>query len=126
MLKYVLMASAVTLAVPATAQVTTPPQQDAATPTQDNAVPPADTSTAPADTAATAATPARGDQVAAIVDREFATYDKDGSGTLNKAEFAAWMNALKAQAPAGAAAKPDAAWNETAFAQADSDKSKSV
>ena len=75
-----------------------------------------------------AATPAGSDQVASIVDSEFPTYDKDGSGSLNKAEFAAWMNALKAKAAADGApaAKPDVKWNEAAFKQADADQSKSV
>lgn len=63
-------------------------------------------------------------QVASVVDNDFATYDKDGSGTLSKAEFAAWMNALKAKQPGGAGATADPKWNDAAFAQADTDKSK--
>lgn len=73
---------------------------------------------------ATAATPAAGDQVVSTVDAEFGAYDKDGSGSLSRTEFAAWMNALKAKANAGA--KPDAAYNNAAFKQADTNKSKSV
>ena len=99
------------------------PQPDPMTP-QTAAAPQA----APAPAAApaqTAAAPAdQGTQVAAILDGEFPTYDKDSSGSLNKTEFASWMDALKAKSDP--AAKPDVKWNEAAFKQADKDKSKSV
>ena len=62
-----------------------------------------------------------------MVNTEFPTYDKNSDGNLSKTEFASWMTALKAADPN---AKKDAAadkkWNDAAFAQADSDKSKSV
>jgi len=76
---------------------------------------------------APAAQPAAADQstqVAAILDSEFPTYDKDKSGSLNKSEFASWMDALKTKSDP--AAKPDAKWNEAAFKQADKDASKAV
>lgn len=84
---------------------------------------------APADPAATAAQPAAGgDQVAAVVNKEFPTYDKDSNGTLSKTEFTAWMLALKsASDPSVKADDPKTkAWMTQAFTQADSDKSKSV
>lgn len=76
--------------------------------------------------AAPAPQPAGGDQIAAIVEAEFATYDKNANGTLEKAEFAAWMDALKAKAPNAAAKPSDPKWNDAAFVQADTDKSSSV
>ncbi len=41
-----------------------------------------------------------------------------------KAEFASWMDTLKAKADPSA--KPNKAWNDAAFKKADSDKSASV
>lgn len=70
-----------------------------------------------------AATPA---QVSAIVGAEFSAYDRDGDGTLNKAEFTAWMDALKTRAPDRPEKPGGAAWNEAAFAKADADKSTTV
>ena len=84
--------------------------------------------TAPAPNAQAAQPSAGGDQVAAIVGREFPTYDKNSDGTLSKAEFTAWMLALKsASDPAVKAEDPKTkTWMTQAFAQADSDKSQSV
>lgn len=66
-------------------------------------------------------------QVAAIVDREFAGYDKNRSGTLEPEEFAAWMTALKVREPdANAGDKPAASWTQAAFSKADADRSKAV
>lgn len=67
-------------------------------------------------------------QVAQIVDSEFASYDKDRNGSLSATEFDAWMVALKTAAdPSTKAASPDTKkWMAAAFAQADTDKSKSV
>jgi EF hand len=156
MLKYILLGSAMIVAAPAVAQdmaapqagapsastaapqtatpaaptTATPPADPAATTAQTPGTPPAatdPTAAAPAQTA-DAAQPAGGSQVSSIVETEFASYDKDSSGSLSKKEFAAWMDALKAKAPAGTetASKPDPKWNEAAFKQADGDKSKSV
>lgn len=67
------------------------------------------------------------DQVKAVIEQQFTGYDLDSSGTLDKAEFAAWMNALKARAPGGrVAAQADPRWNDAAFRRADADRSASV
>jgi len=156
MLKYVLLASAMTIAAPAIAQQAAPAPQSApatAIGQPDTAQAPANTGATTADPASTAqaapttptpdpatgtqATPAQTatteptaqgtnqpDQVAAILDSEFPSYDKDKSGSLSKAEFASWMDALKSKADPSA--KPDAAWNAAAFKKADADKSADV
>lgn len=81
----------------------------------------------PGDPASTdPAQPAAGDQVATIVNAEFATYDRDGDGALDKVEFAEWMDALKAKAPNAVSQPGDPAWNAAAFAQADEDRSATV
>lgn len=117
-----------------------PADPTAAAPTAQQPTGPATTTaqTAPAQTtgAPTSAAPAQSAQaqpasgpaaIQSVVDKEFATYDKDGNGSLDKAEFAAWMDALKAKQPAGASAQmADPKWNEAAFAQADADKSNVV
>ena len=143
MFKTTLLATAVTFAAPAIAQTTpaapaapqqtmpaTPAAPAQADPMQAQPAMPAGpaTTATPADPAATAAQPAAtGDQVAQVVTTEFPTYDKNSDGNLSKTEFASWMTALKAADPG---VKKDAAadkkWNEAAFAQADTDKSKSV
>lgn len=149
MLKYVLLASAMMMAAPAIAQqAQTAPQAapttgadatgTAATPadaTQSGAAaatpndpaasttPPAQTAQTPTSESATQGTN-EPDQVASILDSEFPSYDKDKSGSLNKAEFATWMDTLKAKADPSA--KPDKAWNAAAFKKADTDKSASV
>lgn len=82
---------------------------------------------APATAEVAPAAPAPGAGIAAVVNAEFGTYDKNGDGKLSKTEFSGWMFALKQKADP--AAKDDAAnkaWTTQAFAQADSDKSKSV
>lgn len=66
------------------------------------------------------------EQVSTIVNAEFATYDRNGNGMLEKEEFAAWMDALKARAPDGGDRPGDVKWNEAAFAKADTDKSASL
>ena len=142
MLKSALFASAMIVAGPAFAQESQTPAPTAPTAAPGDASVPAtpaestQTATAggqdmagqaPADqSASTAGQPAGGDQVTTIINAEFATYDKDANGTLEKAEFAAWMDALKAKAPDGAGKPSDTKWNEAAFAQADKDKSTSV
>lgn len=146
MLKYAMLASAMIVAAPVAAR--TAPQT--ANPAQTTPVQPstpgasgsvtgdvgvgvqADPATAAsagvtADAGATT-TAAPPSQIAQVVDQEFATYDKDGDGALNKTEFAAWMDKLKASTPD---AKPmpaakQIAWNTAAFKQADADKSATV
>ncbi|MPT47207.1 MAG: EF-hand domain-containing protein [Sphingobium sp.] len=69
-------------------------------------------------------------QVTAIINSEFPTYDGDGSGDLNKAEFSKWMLALKQQElqTTGATLSPAelTQWADAAFATADTDKSGTV
>ena len=154
MLKYVFLAGAMTIAAPVLAQ--TAPQAGAnsartgTTGTVAPATPATTTDAAPAAPQSTTAVPATtaqadpaapqamgaapteqaatGSQVAQVVDSEFPTYDKDSDGKLSQTEFAGWMDALKAKTDPSA--KPNTAaakkWNTAAFAQADTDKSKSV
>jgi hypothetical protein len=72
--------------------------------------------------------PASGQQVAQIVNTEFASYDRDKNGTLNEQEFGAWMVALKTAADPSTRADAPATkvWMTQAFAQADTDKNKAV
>ncbi|OWK30849.1 hypothetical protein SPMU_18390 [Sphingomonas mucosissima] len=124
MLRQLIMATTVAVAAPVFAQ-----SADKATPAPSVATPGASIlpqQPAPAasgDPAGAAQTP---DQASSIVNAEFASYDKDGNGLLDKAEFAAWMDALKARAPAGGDKPGDAKWNEAAFAKADKDESLSL
>ena len=114
-------AAAQTQPVPATpapnAQAAAPAPADPATATAQ---------TAPAEPAAGAE--ATGDQVAVVVGKEFPTYDKNADGALSKTEFSDWMLALKtASDPSTKAEDPKTkTWMTQAFAQADTDKSKSV
>ncbi|MEI9928589.1 MAG: hypothetical protein WDN44_13940 [Sphingomonas sp.] len=98
-----------------------PDAQTAATPAQPA---PVQTATAPAQPAP-ATTP---DQVALAVGAGWPTYDKDGNGTLDKAEFGAWLIALRtASEPSFDAQTPAATtWVGQAFGIADADKSKTV
>lgn len=153
MLKYALLAGVMTIASPALAQQTTntaptqattqtapQTQAPAGSPVTDAqpAATPMDSATAaaaPADATQTAAAqpattqPATGaDQVASVVETEFPTYDANKDGKLEKAEFASWMVKLK-QASDPKATATDAktkSWVNSAFTQADKDKSKSV
>jgi hypothetical protein len=144
MLKHVLLAGAMIIAAPAIAQ-TTPQTGANSAPTAATgpvapAAPATTANTAPTTPQAAPATPdataqaapteqaATGSQVAQIVDAEFPTYDKDSDGNLNSAEFAAWMTALKMKSDPSTKADSPATkkFNTAAFAQADTDKSKSV
>lgn len=138
MLKYALLAGAMTIAAPALAQstMTSPQTAPGATPgAADPSMSPTQTApgqTPPAQSApsqtAQATQPASSDQVAQVVDTEFPTYDKNGDGKLSTSEFSAWMVALKTKTDPST--KPDAPetkkWVAAAFAQADTDKSKSL
>lgn len=74
--------------------------------------------------------PAASDQITAIVEAEFPTYDADKSGQLEQAEFGAWIAALKAQeAKATGKVMADAevqTYAAGAFVAADADKSAAV
>jgi hypothetical protein len=144
MLKYALLTGAMMIAAPVIAQTTTQPAANPAPAGATGTVAPATPATtmdaAPATPqsataspnataqAAPAEQPATGNQVAQVVDAEFPTYDTDSNGTLSGTEFAAWMVALKTKSdPATKATSPETKkWNDAAFAQADTDKSKSV
>ena len=113
-----------TPAEPATpAQPGTAPAQPA-TPAQPGAATPSGTRGA-GTAAQPAATP---DQVGQAVGRDFGTYDKDSNGSLSDVEFGAWMGTLrKASEPAFVPGSPEAGvWLGQAFAQADTDQSKSI
>ena len=63
----------------------------------------------------------------ALIASEFPTYDKDSNQMLDRAEFGAWMMALKVKT----GEKPMAAaeltkWTNGAFGTADKDQSKSL
>lgn len=121
MMKTLLLAGTMAVAGPALAQTAPAPAQTSPAPAA-SAATPAQTTPAPAATAAPTQT-----QVAAVVDQQFGTYDKDADGALSKAEFGAWMTALKTQANAKTAtAAEEKAWNDAAFRQADGDKSATV
>lgn len=140
MLKFTLLASAMLIAAPAIAQQapmdsqTLPPSS--ASPTTGPTTPP--TAPEPANPATTQAPPAEAtpaaqpvtgaDQIAQVVEAEFPSYDKNADGTLNTAEFGAWMVALRAATDKSVTADSKATklWTKTAFAQADADKSKSI
>jgi len=152
MLKYAFLAGAMLMSAPAMAQQTpapaqTPPATQPAPAQPATQTDPAQQAPAPAQdaTATTPATPAqaapaqtaqtapaqpltRAQQVAQVVDSEFATYDKDKDGVLSPAEFDAWMIALKTASDPST--KPDApatkTWLAQAFAQADTDKNKKI
>ena len=135
MMKYAFLAGAMMVSAPVFAQDTTAPAQTSPAPAQAAPATAADPTqaTQPA-TDPAAATPAQGqvqatgDQIAQVVDTQFPTYDKDGDGQLSKAEFAQWMVALKSQTDPSTKAEAPATkkWVGTAFAQADTDKSKTV
>ncbi|TCP72516.1 EF-hand domain-containing protein [Sphingomonas sp. PP-CE-1G-424] len=138
MLKYAMLAGAVMLAAPVLAQTAATSSQApasgggvAAQAAQSDAMatPQSGTPTDPVPMQSAAREqPATGSQVAQVVDTEFPTYDKNGDGKLSAAEFAGWMVALKTETDPST--KPDAPeikkWVSAAFAQADTDKNKSL
>lgn len=138
MLKQMLLIGAAAMTFPALAQTTPPatdptnppttteptpmPDSTSPAPAPDASAPPAASEPAPSGTAASPA------QIAQIVDQEFPTYDGDGNGDLNEAEFAAWMKRLRSATdptadPESAEVK---AWIGQAYAAADADKSGGV
>ncbi len=137
MLKTIILAGTMTIAAPVLAQ-TAPQVAPVAQAASQTAVDPATTvpqaaadpaapvEAAPAQTAEAA--PADGAQVAQAVDTQFGTYDKNADGKLSRAEFSAWMVALKtASDPSTKAASTETKkWVGAAFAQADTDKNSSL
>ncbi|KQS04065.1 hypothetical protein ASG11_07225 [Sphingomonas sp. Leaf357] len=153
MLKHILLASAVMISTPVLAQTQPAPAQSAPATqpvpaqTAPAATAPAPVEAAPAPDNVAQATPAtdpaagppsqvaaqpaptnKAEQVAAVVGKEFPTYDKNKDGKLDTAEFESWMIALKtASDPATKANSPETkTWVGQAFASADTDKNKSV
>lgn len=143
MLKTILMAGSMLAATPLLAQMAqttpVPPVDTAPVPQTAPTTPaPAPTDAAPAAPAAATPTPAApatasapvnpADAVAQAVDTQFATYDRNGDGRLNRAEFEAWMVALKTQSdPSTSAAAPATKkWLAGAFATADKDRNAIV
>lgn len=91
-----------------------------------NSMSPADTaSPAPAASEAPASAPS---DPASIIRTEFPVYDKDANGSLNKAELATWLKALKSASPDAKPMAPadETKWIDTSFTDADADKSASV
>ncbi|MBT2185844.1 EF-hand domain-containing protein [Sphingobium nicotianae] len=93
------------------------------------------TGTAPADPAAAPSTPAQAapapaagsgavaDAAAGAANNDFASYDADKSGQLDRSEFAAWYAAKHQSAADGKSSTKDVA---VAFRKADADKSKTI
>jgi hypothetical protein len=131
-MKKLLIATTALIAVPAFAQMApaTPPS----TTTQSSTT----TQTAPADPAASASTTTQTDTTSttttatpsdpkALIASEFPTYDKDANGSLNKAEFATWIGALKSKSDATPTPAAEMTkYTDGAFATADKDKSKTI
>ncbi|WP_322963030.1 EF-hand domain-containing protein [Sphingomonas fuzhouensis] len=128
MMKYAFLGAAMMVSAPVLAQVTPAPAQTTPAAPQDAPATSADPAQPTAEPAAPAQVQATGSQIAQVVDTQFPTYDKDGDGKLNKAEFAQWMVALKSQSDPSTKADAPATkkWIGSAFAQADTDKDKAV
>ncbi|MEG3088082.1 EF-hand domain-containing protein [Sphingomonas sp. PB4P5] len=153
MTKYLLLAGAMMISAPVLAQTQTAPAAQAPVsgaqpaPTDPAAQPsmattavpasqpqtapiadPASAAQSPVETATAAAPATKEEQVAAVVNTEFGTYDKDSNGKLSAAEFGAWMVALKTASDPTTKAESAATktWIGQAFANADKDKNKAV
>ncbi|HET6536811.1 MAG TPA: EF-hand domain-containing protein [Sphingopyxis sp.] len=122
MLKPMIFMAALAFAMPAAAQVSDP--QSPATPPMEQNKPVNETESVPA--APSAGRPATADQVRSIVDQEFPSHDKDANGSLDAAEFAAWIGQLRAASPQPQPVSDPTAWNEAAFKAADADASGQV
>jgi hypothetical protein len=131
MLKLVSISIAALAASSAFAQVADPaaPSASPSTAVPSAAQPGAIDPAAPAQPGSTAADPAAGaaaSPVAAVVDSQFPTYDKDKSGTLSGPEFKQWIADLKAQemTSEGKPADPAVAKQYAATAWKAADKNK--
>jgi len=126
MVRLFLSSAMLAFAAPAIAQdaASASPQTADPAPVSPQAAQPAPASPQPAQPANPA------DAVASIVDGEFPSYDANGDGQLDQAEFGRWMTALKDQEmKATGKTLPPAevtAWASGAFTTADTDKSASV
>lgn len=79
--------------------------------------------------AAEAAQPSpRPDPAALPVDAQFARYDADGDGALDKSEYGSWLAALRTakEADFKADALESRQWIESSFAAADADRDQKV
>lgn len=129
MLKTAMLVSALALSAPAFAQEATVSQDGGANAAVAQSAPAAAPADATASTAVQPAAPVTGaSQIAQVVNTEFPSYDKNADSNLDKAEFGAWMVALKtASDPSTKAADPATqTWIAGAFASADTDKSAVV
>lgn len=140
-MKKLLLGAAALVAAPLSAQQPTAPPQTAPTPDATVATTAGPPATVPAQplapaspatatgagavTAAPATSPA---EVASIVANEFPGYDRNRDGALDQAEFGDWMLKLKTIADPASTANAAASktWVNAAFAQADSDRSRSL
>lgn len=77
---------------------------------------------------ASASQQATPEQIEQLVESQFATYDKDGTGELSEEQFGEWMVALRsASEPTLQPGSPEVeSWIGQAFAQADADNSSGV
>lgn len=128
MLKYLLVAGAAALSVPALAQETAPTDMTAPPPAEQPApesAPPAGEATAQP---APSGTAANGAQIAQIIDNEFPSYDGDKTGDLNQVEFAAWMKKLRTatEPTVDPESEQVKSWIGQAWTAADGDKSGAV
>ena len=88
-------------------------------------------SDSPSDPAPAAVAPAEpsapaGGQAAQMVDKEFASYDLDKSGSLSSTEFSAWVAKLRKPATDGAAQSDGAQFSAGLFARADTDHNQQI
>ncbi len=111
-----------TTTAPAQGGTTTAPAHGGAATTQGG------TTTQAAPSGSTGGQTASNDQIAQLVDQDFAKYDQANTGALNQAQFGEWMVALRsASEPSFKAGTPEAtSWTAQAFTTADADKSQSV
>lgn len=126
MVRFFLCSAMLAISAPAIAQDVAPASPQAADP-----APTSPQAAEPAPTSPQATTPSNpADAVASVVEGEFPSYDANGDGQLDQAEFGRWMTALKEQEmKATGKTLPPAevtAWASGAFTTADTDKSASV
>ncbi|MGC6400555.1 hypothetical protein ACNI3Q_08255 [Sphingomonas sp. FW199] len=127
MLKTIMLAGAALIATPAIAQDMQQAPADPAAGTAQTA--PAPEQTAPEQAAPAQDQPATtADQVAQVIDADWAKYDVDGNSELSKEEFGTWLGTLRKASEPGAdlASAEMQGWMGQAFAAADADKSSSV
>jgi len=127
-MKTILIAvSAIALATPSLAQMTTSPAPAAGDPAMNAPTTGAPQSAMPSDPSAAATASAAPQDPKTIIAAEFPTYDKDTSGALSRTEFDTWMVALRTKSDAAPMkAAEQTSWLKGAFTTADKDKNKTV